>query len=207
MTLRRWLALSGVVSPVIIALAIAVVGGDTPDEKSSGEKVVSYFHAHQTAGRVAALMVVIGAVLLVLFAARLRELLGGDGRDGGILPIASFAGAVITATGLAFMAAIHFALVQAAQHRFAEPAQTLNVLDENNFFVVVAGFAIFFFATGLAIVRGRSLPQWLGWLAVIIGIVCVAGPLGFFGILAGLLWILGVAIYLAIQSEAIPDIA
>lgn len=206
MTLRRWLAISGVVSPLLIALAFTVVGGDnSPSEKANAARVVSYYHSHQTSGRVAALMVVIGGVLLVLFAARLRELLGGDARDGGILPAASFGGAVIAGTGAALLASVHFALVQAGQYRFAEPAQTLNVLDNNDFFVLVAGFAIFFFATGLAIVRQRSLPRWLGWLAIVIGVVCLAGPAGFIGVVAGLVWILGVAIFLLVRSESRPD--
>jgi len=205
MTLRRWLAICGVVSPLLIALAFTVVGGDTPDEKSSAEKVVTYFHAHQTAGRVAALMVVIGAVLLVLFAARLREVLRSAG-DGGVLPTASFGGAVLTAGGLGLMAAVHFALIQAAQHRFDAPAQTLNVLDENDFFLTIAGFAVFFLGSGLAIVRVRTLPQWLGWVAIVIAVLCVAGPLGFIGLVAGLLWILVVAVILLVRKGTDADI-
>jgi hypothetical protein len=205
MALRRLLAMSGVVSPVLIALAFFVVSGSTPDEKASAAKVVSFYHDHQTSNRVAALMVAIGGVLLVLFAARLRELLGDGTPDGGILPSAAFGGAVIAAAGAAFMAAVHFALVQAGQHGFAEPAQTLNVLDDNDFFVLLAGLTVFFIAAGIAIVRRPQLPRWLGWVAIVIGILAMAGPVGFFGLLLGLLWILGVAIFLAVRSESRSD--
>ena len=90
MTLRRWLALCGVAAPVLIVLAFTAVGGSTPDDKANAAKVVSYYRDHKTASMIAALMVAIGAVLLVLFAARLRELLRGAGLGGDVLSIAAF---------------------------------------------------------------------------------------------------------------------
>src|SRR3984893_8846775 len=128
MTLRRWLALCGVVAPVLIVLAFTAVGGSTPDDKASAAEVVSFYRDHKNASMFAALMVAIGAVLLVLFGARLREVLRGDGLGGGLLPLAAFGGVVLAAAGLLLMAVVHFALAQAADHRFATPAQTLNVL-------------------------------------------------------------------------------
>jgi len=62
------------------------------------------------------------------------EVLRGDGTAGGVLPIAAFGGVLVLAASLLGSAIVHFALVQAADHRFAAPAQTLNVLDNNDFF-------------------------------------------------------------------------
>src|SRR5882762_4031849 len=130
MTLRRWLAVCGVAAPVLVILAFTVVAGSTPDDKASAATVVSYYRDHKDANFAAALMVAIAAVLFVLFAARLRELLRGDGLRGdglvgGALPLAAFGGLVVLAVSLLFSASIHFALVQAADRRFAIPAQTL----------------------------------------------------------------------------------
>jgi hypothetical protein len=200
-TLRRWLALCGVVAPVLIVVAFTAVGGSTPNDKASAAKVVSYYRDHKTASMIAALMVAIGAVLLVLFAARLRELLRGDGLRGDVLPIAAFGGFVVLASGLFVLSAVHFALVQAADHRFATPAQTLNVLDNNDFFVLVGGMALIMLAAGIATVRQPVLPRWLGWAAIVIGILSLAGPVGFAGVLLAVIWIFVVAILLLVRTD------
>jgi hypothetical protein len=201
MTLRRWLALCGVAAPVLIVLAFTAVGGSTPDDKANAAKVVSYYRDHKTASMIAALMVAIGAVLLVLFAARLRELLRGAGLGGDVLSIAAFGGFVILASGLLLLAAVHFALVQAADHRFAAAAQTLNVLDNNDFFVLVGGMALIMLAAGIATVRHAVLPRWLGWAAIVIGILSLAGPAGFVGVLLAVIWIFVVAILMLVRAE------
>jgi len=188
---------------VLVALAFFVVGGSTPDDDASAAKVVSYYRDHKTASMVAALMVTIGAVLLVLFAARLREVIRGDGLGGGVFPTAAFAGAVIFAAGLLFLAAVHFALVQAADHRFASPAQTLNVLDNNDFFVMVGGIAVLMLAAGIATVRRPVLARWLGWVAIVIGVLSLAGPIGFAGFVLALVWILVVGILMVLRADLI----
>ncbi len=202
MTLRRWLSFSGAVGIVLIALAFGVVGSGTPDggDKATAAEVVSFYREHKTGQLIATLMVAIGAALLVLFAARLRELLQGD---ASILSGASFGGMVILASGLLLMASVHFALVVAADHRQSAVAQTLNVLDNNDFFGLVGGLAVLMLAAGIATVRNPVLPRWLGWAAVVIGVLSLAGPVGFIGGLLGALWILVVGIMLTMRQDAV----
>ena len=114
MTLRRWLALSGVGAAVLFAVSF-FGGGGTPNDDASAAKVVSYFRDHRVATQVLALLAVIGAVLLILFAVRLREFLRGDGSDGGLLPNAAFGGAVILAAGVMLDSAVTYALVRSSQ--------------------------------------------------------------------------------------------
>jgi hypothetical protein len=203
MTQRRWLALCGVVAPLLVALAIFFVGGSTPDDKASAAKVVSFYRSHANASRAAALMVAIGAVLLVLFGARLRELLHGDRLGTDVFPRAAFGGAVISSAALLLAAVGHLALVTAADHRFATPAQTLNVLDSTVFFAVTGGFAVLLLSAGIATVAGPVLPRWLGWTAIVIGILALAGPIGFLGFLLGLVWILVVGILMFARDDVI----
>ena len=199
--MRRWLALCGVVWPILVVLAFTAVGGDTPDDKASAAKVVSYYRDHKTQSLIAAVMVTIGAVLLVLFAARLHEVLRGEGSGNAAMPNAAFGGAVILASGLFLLAAVHFALVQAADHRFAGAAQTINVIDNNDFFVLVGGIAILMLASGIATVRQPVLPRWLGWAAVVIGVLALAGPIGFFGAILSVIWMFVVAIMLLVRKD------
>jgi hypothetical protein len=201
MTLRRWLALCGVVWPILVVLAFTAVGGDSPDDKASAAKVVSYYRDHKNQSLIAAVMVTIGAVLLVLFAARLHEVLRGEGSRNSGMPNAAFGGAVILASGLFLLAAVHFALVQAADHRFAGAAQTINVIDNNDFFVLVGGIAILMLASGIATVHEPVLPRWLGWAAIVIGVLALAGPVGFFGAILSVIWMFVVAIMLLARKD------
>jgi hypothetical protein len=190
MSYRRWLALCGIASPLIIALGIIVVAGNTPDSDASTDKVMSYYSSHLTSNRIAALMVGIAAALLVLFVVRLRELLDSGESGTSVFSTAALAGGVMGAAGLTLAAVVHFALVDVADDGLTSAAQALNVLDADTLIAAVLGLGVMFFAAGIAILRGRSLPRWLGWAAVVIGVVSFAGPIGFFGALLGLIWLI-----------------
>jgi hypothetical protein len=192
MTLRRWLALCGVGAGVLFAVG-TVLGGPSPQDDASAAKVVSYFHDHLTVTRVASLILAIAGVLVVLFAARLRELLQSGEPGGDVLSVAAFGGAVILAAGALLDAVVGFALARAGEHRFAAPAQTLNVVFNNDFFVVTGGIAVLLLATGIATVRRPVLPRWLGWAAIVIGILSLAGPIGFLGAVLAIVWLLVVS--------------
>jgi len=193
MTLRRWLALSGVGAALLFAVSF-LSGGGTPNDDAHAAKVVSYFQDHRVGTQVFNLLAVIAAVLLILFAVRLREFLRDDGPDGALLANAAFAGAVILAAGSMMDSAISFGLVRAARLNFAGPAQTLNVLSNDDFYIIFGGVALLLLAAGIATVRRPSLPRWLGWVAIVIGIVSLAGPVGFFGALLAIIWLFVVSV-------------
>ena len=52
------------------------------------------------------------------------------------------------------------------------------------FLPTLVGFALFGILTGLAVVVGRILPTWLGWVMFVFGLACLAGPAGLLGLLA-----------------------
>jgi len=192
-TLRRWLALSGVGAAVLFAVGF-FSGGGTPNDDATAPKVVKYFQDHRVSTQVEALLAVIGAVLLILFAIRLREFLRSDGSDGGWLPTAAFGGAVILATGVMLDSSVTYALVRASKFGFKGPAQTLNVVSNGDFYPIFGGIAILLLASGIATVRRPALPRWLGWAAIVIAILSLAGPIGFFGSILAIVWLLVVAI-------------
>jgi hypothetical protein len=193
MTLRRWLALSGVGAAVLFVASVFVQGG-TPNDDARASEVVSYFRDHQGGAIASALIGTLAAVLLVLFAVRLREVLVGDGSGDALLPNAALGGALILATGSLLDSAVIFALQRAAHFRLAGPAQTLNVVSNDDFFVLIGGIAILLLAAGIATVRQPVLPRWLGWAAIGIGVLSLLGPLGVFGALLSIVWLLVVSI-------------
>jgi hypothetical protein len=193
MTLRRWFALCGVGSAVLFALTFVTAGG-TPNDDASAAKVVSYYQDHRAGTQLLAFAAVLAAVLLILFAVRLREVLIGDGDDGGLLANAALSGAVILAAGSLIDSGFTFALVRSSHLHFVGAAQTLNVVSNGDFYIIFGGVAILLLAAGIATVRRPALPRWLGWAAIVIGIISLAGPFGFVGGLLSIVWLFVISI-------------
>lgn len=194
--IRRWWVLPGVLFFVFYALGFIVFGGGTPSDKAPGDKVVSYFHSHSGGSKVATLLIVAAAVSLVFFAGHLRHDLRQAGGDDP-LPSVLFGGGVITAAGLLFMAAVRFALVKAADNGQPDVARVLNLLDNNDFFLVVGGVATLFLAAGLAILDRSLLPKWIGVASIVLGVLTLAGPLGVLGLFLLPVWVLVISVLLA----------
>lgn len=66
--------------------------------------------------------------------------------------------------------------------------------------ILLVATILFIFASGLSIVLHKSLPVWLGWAAIVIGVVGVTpfGWLSFFGTAA---WILVTCVVLLMRDR------
>jgi hypothetical protein len=198
----RYAPLLGVLFVILVVAGFLVIG-DTPGSDALPPEIKDKYD-DQAKHLIGLYLVTLGAVALLFFASHLRgalRLLDPFGRMAN----AAFAGAVTTAVGLMVAAGIHGAITDAVdQKEVSGPAlQALNVLDNWSFVPLGAGMAVLLLATGIAIVRGaRLIPAWFGWLGVIIGIVGIS-PLGFFGALAGVLWLLALSVMLYIGWETL----
>ena len=83
------------------------------------------------------------------------------------------AAAALFAAGAIVYFNFDFALAVVPQHLAPAAAQALNVLALNMALAPSAGGFVFGIAAGLAIIRGGTLPAWLGWAAIVIGVVAV----------------------------------
>jgi hypothetical protein len=195
----RLAPLTGVVSVVLIVLA-GLVGGETPSTDDSIREVVSFYDDNEGSQFGASLLIVWGGLFLVFFSAVLRDWLRGPGGPGG-LPSLVFAGGVVMAVGLAIFGSIGFALADAHDDIAPTATQALNVLNSDFFFPLALGTAVFMLSSGLAIVTARRLPVWLGWVALVLGVLALT-PAGFFALLVVGVWILVVSILLMRQASA-----
>jgi hypothetical protein len=200
MGVRRVLALCGVVAAAILAVSVVSRNG-APGGHDFPVVVQRYYRANDTVNQVGAVLVLIAAVLLVLFAARLRELLRSGDRDAGMLAMAAFGGAVLTSSTVALAAVIHLALVSAANDHLPIVVRTLNVLDHYAFVAVGVGLATLLLAAGISTVYRPVLPRALGWIACVTAILAVAGPLIPAGILLGAIWLLLVGLMLLVRGD------
>jgi hypothetical protein len=195
MVQRKWLALCGIVG-AILPVVVIFAGGNGPNDHASTAKVISFYGSHKTGNNLAALLLAIAGVLLVMFGSQLRAVLQSDRPGAAVLARVTFGGFVAAAATMFVAACTHLAVVDAAKYRLTGAAQALNTLDNYTLFGVALAFAIVGLSAGFCTLAHPALPRWLGWAAVVIGVLCLLGPIGFFGAGLTLIWILVVSILL-----------
>jgi hypothetical protein len=196
----KWVPLTGVAFAALIIASFAV-SGETPGVGASPQHVVSWFTDHKDSQLASALLGMYAVVFFLFFAAFLRSYIVRVRPEAGALAALSLGGAVLLAVGGAAFAAITFALADKPDKLGGDAAQALNVLNNDFFAPLVIGACVFMIANGIATVRWGILPAWLGWIAILIGVVCVT-PIGFFGVLASVAWVIVVSVLLFLRAPA-----
>jgi hypothetical protein len=199
--LSKWGPASGVLAGGLVVVAF-FASPNMPGDNATGAQVIAWYGSHHGSDFVFDVLGGLAVLFLVLFAVTLaRQVRTGD----RWLAHGALAGAVFG--GVGFLTAIGFdeVLAQAHSHLTAASAQTLSLLANDFFLPIVIGFALFGLLTGLAVVAGRILPAWMGWIMFVAGLACLAGPLGFFGVLATVLWVLVAGIWMVKQGPPVPD--
>ena len=198
---REWLVpLTGL---VFIALAIAAfaIGGEPPEAKEGAQKVVDHYVDNKDSIQASALLGTLAGALLIFFFGYLRKVLRAAEGPNGMLSLVSFVGAAIVAVGIAIDGTIAFALAEQANKIDPAAAQALEALWDNDFMPIALGSTVMLIATGISIVRHGALPKWLGWVALLLGLIS-ATPLGFVGFLGSAVWILIVSVMLAMRARS-----
>jgi hypothetical protein len=194
---------TGIVSVALIVVAF-IVAGESPDFDASTKEVFNFYNGDQTAQVIASIALIYGAILLVFFAATLRSALRGSEALSTLVLV----GGALEALGMTIFAGLTFTLADLANSDHPariDPGtlQSLNALNSDLFFPLVIGTAILLLSAGLAILRAGALPRWMGWAALVLGIITVT-PLGFFAFLVSGLWIIAAAVLLLQAGRAAP---
>jgi hypothetical protein len=188
--INRWMGWIGLAILVLFVVGFGPLSGNSPSENASGASVVNYWNAHQTIGWIQIPVIGVGLALMVLFVSQLRSVLSGSSGDAGPLPRVVYAAGIIFVADIVTLGALlHIPLLLAAHNHQAEIAKTLNFLGQNNELSFLFGMALLTLATGITILSSSVLPRWLGWVSIVIGLVCCAGPVSFFGFIAGGIWL------------------
>jgi hypothetical protein len=199
--LSKWAPAAGVLAAVLVAIAF-FTGPNSPGDDATGAQVIAWYQNHYTAEFVGDLIGGLAVLFLVIFAVALaRQVRTGD----RWLAHGALAGAVFG--GVGFLTSIGFDTILAQDHNHLTiaSAQTLNLLENDFFLPILIGFALFGILTGLAVVVGRILPTWMGWVMFVFGLACLGGPAGFFGLLAVMLWVLVAGIWMVKQGPPVPE--
>jgi hypothetical protein len=199
--LSKWAPASGTLAGALVAIAF-FASPHSPGDNATGAQVIAWYGSHHTADFVFDLIGGLAVLFLVLFAVALaRQVRTGD----RWLAHGALAGAVFA--GVGFLISIGFDTILAQDHNrlTTASAQTLSLLENDFFLPILVGFALFGILTGLAVMVGRILPKWMGWVMFVFGLACLAGPIGFFGVLATILWMLVAGIWMVKQGPPTPD--
>ena len=200
----RWMYLAGPLFTVLVIVSF-VVQGAIPAEDDAAADVVREVAENDAGIAFGAFVWIPAAVLLLVFACRLRASVDDRARAPRALLVG---GATVFAAGVGVSSAVNLALVSAAQKGFEESAQALNLLNAAMWVPIVVGAAALLIGAGLAVVRTAILPAWLGWVALVVGVVTLIGPGGYLGFLLTPIWVgaAGVLLYLRKREVTVVEV-
>jgi hypothetical protein len=196
----RWLMWTGPIFALLFLVGGMALDTDGPGEKASGAKVIKFFDAREGRGLISVFATPLLVALLILFAAGLRSRARRQGTSG-VGATVMLAGAVLWSAGILLGSMLTLAIMSAADHNQPGVAQAANVIAAADWLPFIGGIAIFMIGAGLQVLASRVVPVWLGWVALVVGIVSLAGPGGFIGYILAPVWMLVVGILLAVRRE------
>jgi hypothetical protein len=181
----RWMLLAGPLFTVLAVVGVILVGS-TPGEKDPADEIIKHFKDNDTQTLAGVFLWGPAAAALLVFVSRLRAGIDDRARAARSLLVA---GGTLYATGIVIGTSVTLAQVVAADGEFKDASQALNVLNAALWVPVVIGIATMLLGAGLAVLRTGLLPTWLGWVAVVVGVVSLFGPGGFLGFFVAPLWV------------------
>jgi hypothetical protein len=198
---QRLAPLSGIAFVVLIIAGFVFVSGNTPDLKDSATKVVDFYTTHKNRELAAVVVVSVAVLFLGIFVSclynRLKE---ADG--AGIWPTLALVGGIAAVAGFFGIAGVHIALVDGADKHIDPSAMVaMNAIDNDNFPAFALPIGLMLLGSAGAILSGGGFPKWLGWVALVAGIVSFT-PVGFIGALLGLLWVIATSIFMSRAATA-----
>jgi hypothetical protein len=197
---KEWLVpLTGIAFVVVVIISF-VIGGEPPGADDSAQEIVDHYLDNKDSIQIGAVLGTIAGTLLIFFFGYVRKILRAAEGESGMLPLLVVVGAAIIAIGAAIDGTISFAIAEAADDIEPASVQTLQALWDNDFLPFALGSQVLWWAVGISIVRHGALPKWLGWIAILFGVVSLT-PLGFFAFMAGAIWILIVSVMLTVRAR------
>ena len=185
----RYSPLAGIKAVVLWVIGIVILSGPGHLGNDSSEApavVLAKYQAHHAAIQWGAWFVMLGALAFLWFVGSLRSWFFTAERESGRLSTLVGMGGVATAVGILLAHVPSFAAATTSDNLTAPSAKALILMDDVFFYGAEFASAVFFLAAALSIFRFRALPAWLGWLAVVLGVLAVIPPVGWAVLALGL---------------------
>jgi hypothetical protein len=198
---RKWLVPAAGILAVVLIVIAAIVGGETPDGDDSLRKIVSFYRDNDDEQVIAAALLGWGTAFFLLFASGLWRIVRDRETERHGASSLLLGGSILWAAGATLFAGLTFTLGDFAKDLTPSAMQALNAMNSDMFMTVAVGTFAFLLGTGISILNTRILPRWLGWVAVVIGVLAVT-PIGFFAFLAMGLYVLIASVMLLVREPS-----
>jgi hypothetical protein len=195
----RLLPLLGIVAIGLVVVSFVVVG-ETPDTDVSAAKVVAFYTEHDSDATATGAILMAGAAAFLTWAVLLRAALFSAEGGSATRSTLGLVGAIVFSIGLAIFGGLNFALGDAPDKIDPAAVQALHVLNENLFPPLAIGSLLLLMGNGLAILSTRAFPVWLGWVAIVTGLLGLT-PAWFVPFLGLAVLIIVTSILLAMRTE------
>ena len=197
--LERASAFAGVLAVVLWILGLIVINSfsDKIPSSPSDAQLLTWIKGNTNSILLGGWLWMLGCLAFVWFAAVLRSRLAAAEGDSSTFANLCFGGAVVAA---AFAMLTTAGDVGAAISNDSISAATAGTLhNSGDMFFVCAELAAILFLVGAAIVALRTgvLARWWAFLAILIAVVLVIGPIGWAALIFGIpIWTLGTVWFL-----------
>jgi hypothetical protein len=207
---RRITPLAGFVSILLFVIGVFVIeSGDTPDEEATGAEVATYLADSINTLGTGAVLWGVGIIALIWFLDGLRtHILPASGQLARLTYGFGFAAALFLLASI--MPDVAGAISSDTLERNLDggAAEAIGSLGDGFFVAAELMLAGFFFAVGLAAIRARALPAWLGWISLVLVVIALIPPIGWAVVIFAFpLWVLLVSALLWIGKASVPRAA
>jgi len=194
---RALLPLSGIAFVALIVIGLAV-GGSSPSPEAAADEVVSFYRDNENRARTGTWFFAFAMPFLPLFASSLAGLQRPEVEDSRVVwRRMLLLGAAIMSATLGVAIITQLALANSTEPQVApEVMQTLNVIASHVVYALLpATGTMMLGAAGWLLGRDR-LEEWLGWAALVLGIILFVPFIGVLAFVLSLLWIIVTSIIL-----------
>jgi hypothetical protein len=206
MRASRLLPLFGVLAVAFVVIAFVVIG-NTPDVDDSIAKITNFYRQHDTDVSAGGVLLMAAAAAFLAWAVQVRSVLFL--REGGSATRTTLGlvGAVLFAIGMTTFAGLNIALGDSPDKYEPATLQVLNTLSQDLFTTLAVGALLTLLGNGLAIIKTRAFPVWLGWVSFIGGLFIFTPlfPVPFFA-LAVLIVVSSVMLAMRPEAPAQPTV-
>jgi hypothetical protein len=193
---RRLTPLMGVLGVVLFVISTFVVeSSDTPREDATAAEIATYYDGALRTLAAGLIIAGVGAIALVWFLDGVRVHIARASEQLGRLTFFFGFAAVLflIASALPDVAAA-FATEELPRELEPGAAEALFTLGDGFFFGAEVLLVGLFLCAGLAAIRARALPAWLGWVSLVLAVLALIPPIGWAVVVFAFpLWILVVA--------------
>ena len=209
-TISKWFPpFTGVIFVALFVVILILIGMGQDATDKTAQEIVTHYQDNNTKESIGSILIAFASVFILYFGGWLRRMLRDAEGPDGILSTVVFGAAVVFSAGAAIGGSIHLALADLADDIDPIALQAINGIDFDMFFFFPVGLGTMILATGISAVRHGSLPRWLAWVGVVVGVLFFS-PVFWVDFVAAPLWILIVSIIgisRATRSEAAPATA